>query len=1076
MNKPSTKITVWLKELLFTSPVLSVLLVMLLTVAGLFSYQNMIKEALPDLKIPMASIATHWHGASQTVMEKEVTEKIEQELRDLDHLKKHYSASLHSNSVVMVEFNADAPLQESMNQLQERISKADAEIPEGPKKPVVTQASIRGMPIASYVLYGETNNEQLNLTATRLQKRLLRIAGITKVEMYGNRKSYIRVQILPERLRAYGISPAKIVALINAHKQDVPLGVYEGREQPLNLKSESALYSVEQLADLPIERNAAGRIVRLRDVARVEKAPYRAVTETYYSVDGSDYTQGVALSILKGDGKDTIKLVEQATRTIEQAMQESSWPAGLKYELVSSDAEIIEQELEKTLSSGWQSVLVVFVVLFFLLTWREATVAALSIPITFLGSIVVLWLLGYTLNVMVIVGMVLALGLLVDDFILMMEGMHDSLHIKRLSFSESAVRTIKLFAVPSLAGTLTTILIFVPLGNMGGLDGKFIRAIPVTAAVCLAVSYLVSIFISVPLSKFLLIRRPAPQTAFIDRVTLQAEAHLSRWLQRSVTGRKRDAAKWLGIGALVVALGAGIASFLPVTLYPISDGRNMGITVELPADYKLEESREVAMRVATVLRDKPYLSSTLLVVGERDFVYEGSAEDRLSATTLPNNIGFSVIYKPLKERDRLAIEYVPELRRELHEVLADVSGYRLLVTSETGGSSNEDALQINISGPDIEQLQAISQQLQQRLRQVEGLSDIRDNLGQGRTEATVIPKREILDRYGLSEQDFNLQLGLYLGDTKITKLRNNQSEEDLDIRFEAYWPSKQGKLGGPERWDEWQSIRIRTPRGEWVPVEVLADIHLTKVPLTVSHKNGRRNVTVMSKSFALPFNELYAVVNPILEEMKTLWPAGYEYRWAGEYELAGETYGNSKQAFMLAVLGVFSILVLQFRSFLQPAIILVTVVFGITGVFFGFNLMAYSLSFPALIGLIALAGINVNDGIVLVDTMNRHYRSGKSLAEAAALGAADRFRPIVSTTLTTIFGLLPLAIADDSWRPLCAAIIFGELLSTVAAMVIVPALFRVLTRRGSDKVKNTSQSLSATVPVIGQLPLSEKSG
>ena len=1056
VSRTSSGIGSWLNRLLFLDPTLGVLLVLLLVATGLFGYQGMIKEALPDLSIPMATIHTHWHGSSQTVVEKEVTDKIERELRDLDHLKKYASGSLFSNSMIMVELDAQAPLQESLSQLRERVDKAAGELPTDAKKPVVTQESIRGMPIATYVLYGNVSNDQINRAAKRLKKRLQRIPGITRVEEFGNRKRYVRVQVLPERLRAYGISPVEIASLIDARNADFPLGVYEGREQPLNLTSETAIHDIEQLADLPVKRSDSGRVIRLRDLARVEKAPYRAQTETWFSLDGSEYTRGVALSIKKGEGKDTSELVARATELMEQAARESDWPAGLKYNLVYSDAQVIQQELDKTLVSGWQSVVAVFLVLFFLLTWREAAVAALSIPITFLGSIVALWLLGYTFNVMVIIGMVVALGLLVDDFILMMEGMHNGLTIKRLSFGESALRTIRQFAVPSLAGTITTILIFVPLANIGGLDGKFIRAIPVTAAVCLIVSFLVSIFVSVPLSRFLLARKPRQDTALIDRVTLRAEEALSAWLQRRVTGRRRDACKWLGWGALVVGIGFSLAAMLPVTLYPLSDGRNLGITVELPVDYKLEEAREVAQRLGKALKDKSYLSSTLMVVGERDFVYEGSAEDRLSVSTAPNLIGFTVLYKPKKDRDLLAYQYVPRLRHELHGLLADVPGYRLLITSETGASSNEDPLQINISGSDMERLQEISRQVQQRLRLLDGLSDVRDNLGQGRVEATVKPRREMLDRYGLTERDFNAQLSLYLGDTKLAKLRSDDMDTDLDIRFEAYWPSKAGKLGGPESWAEWQSIRIKTARGEWVPVRLLADLHLTQVPLTVSHKNGRRNVTIMGTSFTLTFGEMHALVDPVLRELKEEWPAGYEYRWAGELELAEETYGNAGQAFVLAALAVFAVLVLQFRSFPQPAIILITVIFGITGVFFGFTLMAYPLSFPAVIGMIALAGINVNDGIVLVDTMNRHHRSGMSLTEAAARGAADRFRPIVSTTLTTLVGLMPLAIADESWRPLCAAIIFGEILSTGAAMAVMPALFRVLTQRAACHCPATS--------------------
>ncbi len=1036
-----------IRHLLFVDPTLGTLLLLLLITTGWLGYHEMIKEALPDLQIPMADISTSWHGAPPTVMEKEVTDEIERELRDLDHLKRYSSGSLFGNSSILVEFDADAPLQESLSKLRERVSKAAGEIPKGAEKPVVTQQSIRAMPIATLVLHGNTSTEELDRAAKRLRKRLLRIAGITKVDLEGNQARYARVQLLPERLRSYGISPAEIAALIDEHRADFPLGVYEGREQPLDLKSESAIYNIEQLAELPVKRAVSGRMIRLRDVARVELAVYRADTETLFSRDGSAYAKGVGLSIQKGPGKDTIDLVRKAETEVKRAMAENAWPAGLHYSLVSNNAEVIEQELAKTITSGWQSVVVVFLVLLFLLTWREATVAALCIPITFLGSIVALWLLGYTFNVMVIIGMVLALGLLVDDFILMMEGMHDGLHKRRLPFAEAAVRTVRQFAVPSLAGTVTTILVFVPLASIGGIDGKFIRSIPVTAAACLIVSYLVSLVIAIPLSRFLTGKQlTTEKTLLVDRITHRLEESLINWLRERVTANRRCSLKWCGIGFLVVLGGFVLALQLPIVLYPLSDGRNMGITVELPVDYKLEESRNIAERIGARLRQKSYLSSILLVVGERDFVYEGSAEDRLSVSTAPNIIGFTLLFKPKKERSRIAYRYAPELRAELDELLADVPGYRLLITSETGGSTNEDPIQINIFGSDMDELQRVSQQVQQRLRQVAGLSDVRDNVGQTRTEATVVPNREVLDLYGLTEQDFNQQLTLYLGDHKIAKLRTKSIDDDLDIRVETYWQSKKGRLGGPERWDEWQSISIRTPGGDWIPAAQLADVRLSQVPLTVSHKNGRRSVTVMAKTFTLSMKELQAQVDPILERLRRSWPGDFEYRWAGEIELAEETYDEAGKAFVLAVVAVFAVLVMQFRSFLQPAIILSAVIFGLAGVFYGFTVAAYPLSFPAVIGMIALAGINVNDGIVLVDTMNRHHRSGVPLTMAAARGAADRFRPIVSTTLTTVLGLVPLALADEGWRPLCAAIIFGELLSTVAAMVVTPALFCLLTK------------------------------
>ncbi|MCG7519886.1 efflux RND transporter permease subunit [Ruegeria sp. Ofav3-42] len=1035
----------------FVDSILAILLLLFITVGGVFAFRGMIKESLPDLQIPMAFIHTSWHGTPQSVMEKEVTDRIEQEIRDIEDLKKFSSGSTHSNSVILAEFDADAPLQESISQLRERVNKARAEFPEGPKTPVVTQASIRSMPIASFVLFGRVPPSELDTTAKRLKKQLLRIPGITKVDLLGNRKSYVRVQLLPERLRTHDVSPVDVGRLIRAHAKDFPLGVYEGPEQSFSLKSETAIYDVEQLSDLVIRRSPAGYVVRLSDVARVEQALYRAETETYYSSEGRDFTQGVALSVIKADGQDTIKLVDAATQVIDRAMQARDWPVGLQYDIVSNDAEIIQQELDKTLVNGWQSVAAVFVILFFLLTWREATVAALSIPVTMLGGLAVLWMLGYTFNVMVVIGMVLALGLLVDDFILMMEGMHEGVHRKKLKFRDAAIQTVKKFAVPSLAGTVTTVLIFVPLAMIGGLDGKFIRSIPVTAGVLLVVSYAVSLLITIPLSQFLLSRRESAQPMLVDRITERLEIWLRGWLGRTVVRRRSTSWGWIAGGAAVITSCFMLGSLLPVTLYPLSDGRNMGITVELSPDNKLEDTREVALKIADILQDKPYLTSTLMVVGQRDFVYEGSAEDRLSVATARNIVGFTVLYKPKAERDQLAFQTVPALRAEIEQALADVPGYRMLITSETGASTNEDPLQINIFGPELEGVQRISQQVQQRLRQIPGLSDIRDNLGQSRVEATIQPRREVLQRYGLTEADFNAQLTHYLGDYEAAKMRTSSDADDLEIRVETYWPSKQGRLGGPETWEEWKSIQIRVPDGRWVPVSLLAEQRTDRIPLTISHKDGQRTATVMGKSFSYTFNQLHDLIEPELRAMQEDWPPGYTYKFAGEFELAGETYGGAQQAFILAMLGVASVLILQFRSFLQPTIILVTVVCGLSGVAFGFFLFAIELSFPAVIGMIALAGIAVNDGIVLVDTMNRHVAKGMDIAQAACQGAADRFRPIVSTTLTTMVGLAPLALADEAWRPLCLAIIFGQFAATIAALTMVPALFSVMAgRQGSE--------------------------
>ncbi|WP_133408083.1 efflux RND transporter permease subunit [Parashewanella tropica] len=1041
-NKSSTQ---KLFHSIFVTPILGILLVLLIIAGGLLGYHGMIKEALPDLKIPIASVSAQWHGGIASIMEREVTEKIEAKIKNIEHLKRYSSGSSFGNSDLIVEFEANAPLESSMSKLRDAVNDAAADLPDNVKKPKVKVLSIRSAPIATFMLFGDVSKEQLDIISKLLKQKLQKINGITRVNILGNQKRYAKVQFIPDRLLSYNISPAEIGRIINLHDTDYPLGVYSGREMPLNIKSQTALYNIKDLQNLPILRQQNGHLVRLKDVAHVEKAIYQTNTETYFSVNGAAYGKGVSLSLVKGPGEDTIKLVKEAKHIFNQVAQSEAWPNTMQFKIISDNAEIIQQELDKTLINGMQSVAVVFLVLFFLLTWREATVAALCIPITFLGSIFVLWLMGFTFNVMMVIGMILALGLLVDDFILMMEGIHEGLFKQKMSFTEAAKLTIKKYAIPSFAGTLTTIIIFIPLASISGIDGKFIKAIPVTAAVCLTVSYIVSLMVSVPLSQFLLSRRNKEHEPFIDKLTYQLEDKLQGFLTNHITHNDKASYKWLGISSLPIVLGFLLMLLLPVTLYPLSDGRNMGITVELPIDYKLDETRQVANDFKEILRKKPYLSSVLLTVGQRDFIFEGSSEDRLALSQKPSLIGFTLLFKPKDQREKLAYQYVPEIRAEFEKVLAHIPGNRLFITAETGGSSNEDPLQINLTGTNIEKLEKISSQIQQRLKKIDGLINVRDNLGQTTTDATIIPKREVLNYYQLSEADFNRQLSSYLGDYKITKLRSDKPSDDIEIRVEPFWQSKGNRHGGPENWREWQSIKIKTPNNQWIPATELADIKYSQAPMTITRKNGQLNVTIAAQTFTLTSQAMQQQINPILQELKKQWPTGYHYKWAGEVELAHNTFGSSEKIFVIAMLAVFSILSLQFGSFKQSLIILVTTLFGVSGVFIGFFIMAYPLSFPAVIGIIALAGITVNDGIVLVDTMNKYKQKGMPLSEAAARGAADRMRPIASTTITTLVGLLPLALADEAWRPLCSAIIFGELLATIAAMIAVPALYRVLT-------------------------------
>jgi multidrug efflux pump subunit AcrB len=1031
---------------LFLKPIFGILFTATLVMLGLVGQGAMIKEDSPDLAIPQAIVSTEWPGASPELVEKEVTEELEKKLRSLKGLKRYRSGSFASWSVISVEFDAGAPLDESMQSLRSKVEEAVAEFPQGVKKPKTEQVSITDIPIVTFMLHGDVGAALLGATARDLQKRLETIKGVRKVELAGALKEAVRVQLLPERLKALGLPPTLVAQAIREANHDVPLGAFENEDFGFSIEFSGRHQSIEGLRRLPVARIDQGRVVRLDELARVTADLEAERTRTSMSWQGGEFHSGVAISVSKSGGQDSIAIITAAKEMVREAQSRAEWPHGLESSVVADQSEIIEANLSSVFQNGWQAMLAVFVILLILLTWREALVAGLSIPLTFLGAIGVLYLMGYTLNTVVIIGMVLALGLLVDVFILVMEGMHEGLYVKGQSFDQAAAGTVKSYAMPALAGQLTTILAMAPLFAIGGVDGKFIRLIPVTAVTCLVLSFCIAFMVNIPLSRFIFGKstKGVRKTA-VDRVTERASASLAAWLQRTVlASRLRSVLVCLSVLALLV-LSVHAAGYLPSELYPKADGRNLAVSIELMPEDTLERSQAVADAVGRVLRDKPYFTAVTQYVGQISPYAQSAISDLLGVSKAPYLVGFTCLFTPKDQRDKAAFEYLPELRAELEEALARTPGARLLLTPELGGASPEDPIQIEVLGRDLDVLRSLAAEVRAMLAEVPGATDLRDNLGPPAMKVRLEPRAEALDFYGLSQQELAAQLRLYMEADPVARFA--KPGEDLDIFLGVRWHSREGELGGPTTFEELTSITVATPKAELMPVLALTTPRADATPLVVTRKDGSRAVTVKAKTENRTAQEILDELLPRLEQAAQAWPEGYSFDLSGEAESSAETYGSVAQVFLIALFLVFAVMALLFSSFSQPFIIMFTVPFAFIGTFGGFFLAGIPISFPAMVGVIALVGIVVNDAIVMVETMNAHRATGMPLRDAAARGASDRLRPIISTTLTTTVGLVPLALSDPLWMPLCSAIIFGLLAATVIALVVIPSMYLLLGER-----------------------------
>ncbi len=1037
---------------IFIETVFSKVLVGACVAAGLVALQAMVREKNPDLAIPQAVVSVEWAGASPEQIEKEIVAGLEDEVRGLPQLHRFWSSAQHSFALLSVQFSAESDIPSSMQRLRSRVDRAAARFPRAAKKPRIEQIAVNDFPVQTYVLFGTNDDRLLARSGQRLKRQLEDVAGVRKVQLYGHREERLHVRLKPHALKSLSLSPSHVRERLQEANLELAWGDLEEPAARYALVYAGGFTGPDSMAALPIADLGDGRVVRLGEVAEVFVGLERDLGQTRTSRLGGDFTDALTLSILKRPGADSLAVIADVKDRIEAVTSLADWPHALTLQLIGDEGEGIEHALDEVQTSLLQGMIGVFVVLLTLLSWREATVAALGMPVSILAAIGGLYSFGFTLNTLVFTGIVIALGLLVDMFILVMEGVHERLFLHSETFSEAVIGTAKTFLLPALAGQLTTIMAMVPLLVIGGIDGKFIRVIPLTAIACLCASFGLAFVAALPLSRYVLAGSRRHQPTRMDRLTMVLADRLHAWLRAGPVRSKRSAVAVVMAAVALFTLSMGLALISPSELYPREDGRNLGVTIEQRPEATQQDARRVAGRVGAYLSTLPYLQSVTTHAAEKSPFALKTLDDYLAPLTGFHLVGVSARFVPRDDRDHPAYAYLSQIRQGLDRTLADEPGVRVQLHPDLGGATADDPIQIQIVGNDLVALRAAAGSVARALRATAGVTDVRDTMGHFHTELRFRPISSRLAFYGISEPELAEQMRVTMSEDPIGRFKRDGIEQDLDIQLSTGWPSRKGELGGPRSFAEIASIVLSAGDGVNVPLMGLVDLDIAQTPISISRVDGRRAVTV--KAQLVPgqtSGDVVAAVEPSLRRLQTSWPEGFSWRIRGEAESAETVSGNANRALLLAALLVFAVLALLFGSFRQPLIILATMPLALTGTFLGFALTGIPLSFPAMIGIVAVIGIVVNDAIVMVDTMNGHLRSGKSVPEAAARGTADRLRPIFTTTVTTIVGLVPLALSSPMWFPLCMAIIYGETVATAFAIAVIPALFVLTTSHSGPR-------------------------
>ena len=1042
-----------LARFFFLQPIFGTLLLVTLVLGGWMAYLQLVKESLPDLNIPQATITTTWPGADPRTMEEQVTDMIEDEVTTLEGVRQVDSASYDSFSVVSVEFDASADPIDAMTRLRAAVADAEAELPDDVERPAIEQASVDDLPILTFTLHGDAGSATMNQQARRIQDELERLPGVNEVSIGGEREEIVQILLRPERMLALGLSPSAVRNAVQQANVEQPFGEIRSDDIGAVVRLEGRFRDVDDLRALPVARLSgvgAGRPVRLDEVATVRRMQETETTRAFFSAEGGDYAESLELSVRKTPGADTVNLVETLRANLEQLRDAGGWPSGLDYTITQDEAEQIWDSLSDVFVSALQTMFIVFAILLLTIAWREAIIAGLSVPVTFAGVLLVIMLMGYSLNELVVIGMVIALVMIVDVFIILLEGLHDEIYNNSKTFGQGVLATVKRYGLAAFAAQITTILALAPLMSISGTVGEFIRVLPTTTVVCLILAFIVAMLCSLPLSRALLGKQRAPQDkskqGFSDRVTARAVSALESWNTRWVVGSRRQAWLWLGAALALFVVSMLAFSQARVELFPPNDGQRLGINIELPPTVQLASSQQIADDIGDILRDKPYFESVVKLVGLKSPFASGSMAANLQPSEAENFIGFSAIFRPLEDRDAQSFELADELRQELSTYLQErVAAAQLLVVPESASPTMGDPIEIQLIGPDMDELQRLSRQVQALLAETEGVVDVRDNIGMLKPQLALQPDREAADFFGIDHGDLASQLRIAFSSDEIGMFVTDDADDNIDIRLGTEWPSRPGETGGPRNTEELSRVRVYTQDGRSIAMQQLLKPSQSEAAIAISHINGDRAITVMGKNEGRTVGEIIAEVQPRLEELQQEWPAQYDSVIGGEAADTSETFGSALIALVIAIVLVVGVLVILFSSFRQALIIFATMPLAVIGTALGFWAFGITFSFFAMIGLVSLIGIAINNGIIMVDTMNRFLKEGMAIPEAAAAGSARRLRPLLTTAITTIVGLVPLTISSAFYRPLTLVIIFGLVSVSVLALFVVPALYLLLT-------------------------------
>ncbi len=1014
-------------------PVTTILVFVAVVIIGLFSLLKLPIDLYPDIDTNTIMVMTTYSGASSQDIEQNVTRPLENTLNSVEHLKHITSNSKENISIITLEFEYGYDIDVLTNSVRDKLDMVSSMLPDDAETPIIFKFSTDMIPI---VLLSAQANESLpglyKILDENVANTLARVDGVGTVSISGAPKREIHIYLDPARLEAYNLTAESVIQLVAAENKNVPGGTFDMGSDTYSLRVQGEFKDPTEMRDLVVG-SKDGAVVRLSDVARIDDSVEERAQETY-----NNGQRGAMIIVQKQSGANSVEISNKIKKILPDIQKKL--PSDVKLDYIVDTSDNIRNTIASLVETVEYALLfVVIVVFFFLGRWRATVIIALTIPISLIASFIYLLATGNTLNIVSLSALSISIGMVVDDAIVVLENV--TTHIERGSDpKQAAVHGTNEVAISVIASTLTLIAVFFPLTLVTGMTGVLFRQLGWMVSIMMVISTAAALSLTPMLCSQLLRLQPVKGKLFtklygpIERFLDKLDDGFYHLLGLVVKHR------WITtVGALLIFFGSmQLTKFIGSEFFPTSDNSRLGITLELPVGTRVEIAKDLTERIYKDWTKKyPEIDKFNYTVGQ-------ASTDNTYASMQSNGshiISMNITLKPIKERTKSLTEVAALMREDLKKY-PELDKYQVNVGGSRGGSmSGQSTIDYEIYGYDFEKTDSVAQRLKRILSSVKGTADIRISRDNYQPEYQVDFDRQKLAIYGLNLTTAANALRNRINGSTASYFREDGDEYDIKVMYD---PDHRQSI------EDIENILLFNAQGKGVRLKEVGTVVERFNPPTIERKDRERIITVSTVVQDRPMSDIIADAQPLIDKMEV--PSGVTINLSGSYEDQQDSFRDLAMLAVLIIILVYIVMASQFESFTYPGIIMTSIMFAFSGVVLILWITGTNLNVMSMIGGIMLIGIVVKNGIVLIDYITLNRERGMSITKSVLHAGKSRMRPVLMTSLTTILGMVPMAVGTgegaEMWRPMGVAVIGGLTFSTILTLLFVPTLYTIFAFNG----------------------------